>query len=65
MAIIAVVRTLDNELVETIVASMGDWCPEGFYFVELPPDHTWHKGKIVDQKTATKLLTGDKPLMEF
>jgi hypothetical protein len=62
MAIIAVVRASDNELVETIVASMGDYCPEGFYFVELPPDHTWHQGRIVDKMA---LLTGNKGLVEF
>jgi len=43
------------------VAEMGDWCPEGFYFVELPPDHTWHKGQVVSQSA----LTGNKPLVEF
>jgi hypothetical protein len=62
MAIIAIVRISDDELVETIVAEMNDYCPEGFYFVELPPDHTWHKGKIVDRMT---LLTGNKTLVEF
>ena len=62
MAIIAVVRIEDDELDRTIVAEMGDWCPEGFYFVELPPDHTWHKGQIVSQSA---LLTGEKELVEF
>jgi hypothetical protein len=62
MAIIAVVRIEDDELDRTIVAEMGDWCPEGFYFVELPPDHTWYKSQIVSQ---IALLTGDKPLVEF
>ena len=65
MAIIAVVRIEDNELDRTIVAEMGDWCPEGFYFVELPPDHTWYKGQIIDLETATRLRTGNKPLVEF
>jgi hypothetical protein len=62
MAIIAVVRIEDDELDRTIVAEMNDWCPEGFYFVELPPDHTWHKGRIISQTT---LLTGSKELVEF
>ena len=62
MAIIALVRIKDDELERTIVAEMTDWCPEGFYFVELPPDHTWHKGQIVNQMT---LLTGNKELVEF
>jgi hypothetical protein len=62
MAILAVVRIEDNELESTIVAEMSDWCPEGFYFVELTPDQTWHKGKIVDRET---LLTGNKKLVEF
>jgi hypothetical protein len=61
MAIIAVVRIEDNELDRTIVAEMGDYCPEGFYFVELPPDHTWHKGQIVSMMA----LTGNKELVEF
>jgi hypothetical protein len=61
MAIIAVVRIEDNELDRTIVAEMGDYCPEGFYFVELPPDHTWHKGQVVSQSA----LTGNKELVEF
>ena len=61
MAIIAVVRIEDNELDRTIVAKMGDYCPEGFYFVELPPDHTWHKGQVVSQSA----LTGNKELVEF
>ena len=61
MAIIAVVRIEDDKLDRTIVAEMGDWCPEGFYFVELPPDHTWHKGKIVSMMA----LTGNKELVEF
>jgi hypothetical protein len=62
MAILAVVRIEDDELDRTIVAEMGDWCPEGFYFVELPPDHTWHKGKIVERSA---FLTGGKELVEF
>lgn len=62
MAIIALVRIEDDELERTIVAEMTDWCPEGFYFVELPPDHTWYKGQIVNQMT---LLTGNKELVEF
>ena len=62
MAIIALVRILDNELEGVIVANMGDPCPSGFYFVELPPDHTWHKGRIISQTT---LLTGSKELVEF
>ena len=62
MAIIAVVRIEDNELDRTIVAEMNDWCPDGFYFVELLPDHTWHKGQIVSQKA---LLAGNKELVEF
>jgi hypothetical protein len=61
MAIIAVVRIEDDELDRTIVAEMSDWCPEGFYFVELPPDHTWHKGQVVSQAA----LTGNKELVEF
>jgi hypothetical protein len=47
MAILAVVRIYDDELVSTIMAELTDPCPEGCYFVELPPDHTWAKGKIV------------------
>jgi hypothetical protein len=62
MAILAVVRIEDNELDRTIVAEMTDWCPEGFYFVELQPDQTWHKGKIVERSA---LMTGDKGLVEF
>ena len=62
MAILAVVRIADDELHSVIVAEMGDYCPEGYYFVELPPDHTWHKGQIVGQRA---LLTGDKELVEF
>jgi len=62
MAILAVVRIEDNELDRVIVAEMSDWCPDGFYFVELPPDHTWHKGKIVKR---FELLTGNKELVEF
>lgn len=62
MAIIALVRIADDELVNTIVAELTDWCPEGFYFVELPPDYTWHKGKIVNQMA---LMTGNKELVEF
>jgi hypothetical protein len=62
MAIIAVVRIEDDELDRTIVAEMGDYCPEGFYFVELQPEQTWHKGKIVDREG---LLTGSKELVEF
>ena len=62
MAILALVRIADDELESTIVAEMSDWCPDGFYFVELPPDHTWHKGRIVSQRA---LLTGDKELVEF
>jgi hypothetical protein len=61
MAILAVIRIEDDELDRVIVAEMSDWCPEGFYFVELPPDHTWHKGKIVSQMS----LIGDKGLVEF
>jgi hypothetical protein len=61
MAIIALVRIADDELDRTIVAEMGDYCPEGFYFVELPPDHTWHKGQVVSQAA----LTGNKELVEF
>jgi hypothetical protein len=61
MAIIAVVRIEDNELDRTIVAEMGDWCPEGFYFVELQPDQAWHKGQVVSQSA----LTGNKELVEF
>jgi hypothetical protein len=62
MAIIAVVRIEDDELDRTIVAEMRDWCPEGFYFVELPPGHTWHNGRIINQKALT---TGNKELVEF
>jgi hypothetical protein len=62
MAILALVRTADDELENVIVAELTDYCPPGFYFVELPPDHTWHKGKIVDR---TALLTGNKDLEEF
>jgi hypothetical protein len=61
MAIIAVVRIEDNELDRVIVAEMSDWCPEGFYFVELPPEHTWHKGNIISQMS----LMGNKQLVEF
>jgi hypothetical protein len=62
MAILALVRIADDELERIIVAEMSDWCPEGFYFVELQPQQTWHKGKIVDQMA---LLTGNKELVEF
>jgi hypothetical protein len=62
MAILALVRIADDELESTIVAEMSDWCPDGFYFVELPPSHTWHKGRIVSQ---IALLTGSKELVEF
>jgi hypothetical protein len=62
MAIIALVRIEDDELESTIVAEMSDWCPEGFYFVELPPDYTWHQGQIVERSA---LLTGNKRLVEF
>jgi hypothetical protein len=62
MAILALVRIADDEIESIIVAEMSDWCPEGFYFVELPPDHTWHKGRIVSQRA---LQTGSKDLVEF
>ena len=62
MAILAVIRIEDNELDRVIVAEMSDWCPEGFYFVELPPEHTWHKGKIVSNES---LYTGNKQLVAF
>jgi len=61
MAIIAVVRIADDALESVIVAQMTDPCPEGCYFVELPPDHTWHKGRIVSMMA----LTGSKELVEF
>ena len=61
MAILAVVRIEDNELDRVIVAEMNDWCPEGYYFVELPPDHTWHKGQIVSRES----LSSNKQLVEF
>ena len=61
MAIIAVVRIEDDELDRTIVAEMSDWCPEGFYFVELQPDQTWQKGQVVSQEA----LTDDNHLVEF
>jgi hypothetical protein len=50
MAVLAVVRSVDNKLVETIVAELSDPCPDGCYFVELPPDHTWVDGEIVPYK---------------
>jgi len=46
MAIMAVIRNSDNELINTIVAEPTDYCPEGCRFVELPPNHTWVKGNI-------------------
>ena len=62
MAIIALVRIADDELVNTIVAELTDFCPEGCYFVELPPDHTWHKGRVV---SIESLWTGTKQLQVF
>lgn len=47
MAILAVIRKYDDELISTIMAELSDPCPDGCYFVELPPDHTWIKGQIV------------------
>jgi len=47
MAILAVINLTTNKLVSTIVAELTDYCPEGCYFVELPPDHTWVNGEIV------------------
>jgi hypothetical protein len=62
MAIIAVVNKMNDELFSTIVAEMNDPCPEGYYFVELPPDHTWVDGKIV---SYVSLNTGLKELQVF
>jgi hypothetical protein len=62
MAILAVVRLGSDELVSTIVAEMTDPCPEGCYFVELPPDHTWIKGKII---SYNELNSGHKELQVF
>lgn len=62
MATIAVIRIADNELDRVIVAEMGDYCPDGFYFVELPPEHTWHSGRII---SLISLATGNKELVEF
>jgi hypothetical protein len=61
MAIIAVVRIEDNELDRVIVANMADYCPEGYYFVELPPDHTWRNNNIVSRES----LSPNKQLVEF
>ena len=61
MAILAVIRIENNELDRVIVAEMNDYCPEGFYFVELPPDHTWHKGKVISQME----LANNVGLVEF
>jgi hypothetical protein len=53
MAILAVINSTTNKLVATIVAELVDPCPEGCYFVELPPDHTWVNGEIVPYRTNT------------
>lgn len=63
MAILAVVRFGSDELVSTIVAELTDYCPEGCYFVELPPDHTWIDGKIVPY--ARTIAGGTRELKEF
>ena len=47
MAILAVINSATNALVTTIVAELTDQCPDGCYFVELPPDHTWVNGEVV------------------
>lgn len=62
MAILAVVQTIDNKLVSTIVAELTDPCPEGCYFVELPPDHTWANGEVVPY---ADFQAGMKPLQVF
>jgi len=48
MAILAVINSTTNQLVGTIVAELNDYCPEGCYFVELPPNHKWVNGEIFD-----------------
>jgi len=62
MAILAVVNVTTNELVATIMAELTDYCPEGCYFVELPPDHTWVDGKIVPYSA---IQYGTKQLQVF
>jgi len=62
MAILAIVQSINNKLVSTIVAELTDPCPEGCYFVELPPDHTWVDGKIVPY---AELQSGMKQLQVF
>ena len=61
MAILAVVNIATNELVSTIMAELTDHCPDGCYFVELPPDHIWVNGKIVSRAEQF----GIRPLQEF
>ena len=53
MAILAVINSTTNELVATIVAELIDPCPEGCYFVELPPDTKWVNGEIISIYTNT------------
>lgn len=62
MAILAVINSTTNELVSTIVAELTDYCPDGCYFVELPPDHTWFNGEIVSYASLKPELT---PLQVF
>jgi hypothetical protein len=48
---IALLRQGTNDLVNTIVAEMTDYCPEGLYFVEIPDGFEWRNGKLVDART--------------
>jgi hypothetical protein len=62
MAILAMIGISDNKLYSTIVAELTDPCPEGYYFLELPPDHTWFNGKIVSYNSLKPEST---PLQVF
>jgi hypothetical protein len=57
MAILAVINSTTDKLVSIIVAELTDYCPEGCYFVELPPDHIWVDGKIVSITTIIQPKT--------
>ena len=62
MAIIAMINKADDKLHSMFIAELTDFCPEGYYFVELPPGYSWVDGKIM---STNQVYSGIKQLQVF
>jgi len=54
--LVAKIKIDTNELDAILVATVNDLCPDGYYFLEIPPGHTWDGTKIVKNPNHFGLL---------